>query len=275
MCIFLPESDNDSTTTFSPTKSANRVVTVKTLEDIRIEKIQAESAALYYESGGVNDLRSRIADRMRNPVRKVSLQHLDWTKTDNIRHQKRLNDDQIASLLGDGSLRKKRKIVVANGDGNLKILLGRKLSTSQVSVTITPKSRMVSETCDAKDNVSDIKIKTLAEIRAERQRKDKEEAEVSSTSAGYTPTVDQDYAPVQYEVEKQSTSPKKRIKLKRSQQAIADDNSYNKTSRKRYDEDDEDILEDNLLQDSDSDDLDVNLNADEDLLLEVDNFSDK
>lgn len=44
-CI-LAESDNESTPTFSPIK-CQRAVKVKTLEEIKLEKIQAESAAYY------------------------------------------------------------------------------------------------------------------------------------------------------------------------------------------------------------------------------------
>lgn len=48
-CI-LVESDNESTPTFSPIKS-QRAVKVKTLEEIKLEKIQAESAAYYSYQG--------------------------------------------------------------------------------------------------------------------------------------------------------------------------------------------------------------------------------
>nr|CAH7767912.1 unnamed protein product [Callosobruchus chinensis] len=387
---FEEESDNDSMPTFSPTKSTNRVVTVKTLEDIRLENIQAESAAFYscyneerdlrsripyrmrdpvrkasfhspvctksdnnfrpqkrlnddeiasmLDESGVRDLRFRIPYRMRDPGRKVSFHPPGCTKSDNnirpqkrlnddeiasmlddsgvkdlrfripyrmrdpgrkvsfhppvctksdnnFSPQKRLNDDEIASMLGDAPQRKKRKIIVEDADGNVQILLNRKLSASQVYVTITPESRVVRETWHEKQNVSDIKIKTLAEIRAERLRRDTEEAEVSSTSAGYTPAVDQDHLPVQYEFNQQSTIPKKTIKLRRSQQVVTDDSVGNTSGsdgfkrsslcKKDYGGEDEDLLEDKLLQDSDSDDLEVNLDADEDLLLEVDSVSDE
>lgn len=51
-CI-LAESDNESASSVSPAKSkANqRVVKVKTLEEIKLEQIQAESAAYYSYSG--------------------------------------------------------------------------------------------------------------------------------------------------------------------------------------------------------------------------------
>lgn len=46
-CI-LAESDSEfGSTTYSPLKTPNRIVKVKTLEEIKLEKIQAESAALY------------------------------------------------------------------------------------------------------------------------------------------------------------------------------------------------------------------------------------
>lgn len=51
-CI-LAESDNESASSVSPVKNrANqRVVKVKTLEEIKLEQIQAESAAYYSYSG--------------------------------------------------------------------------------------------------------------------------------------------------------------------------------------------------------------------------------
>ncbi|CAH1970635.1 unnamed protein product [Acanthoscelides obtectus] len=253
---------------FSPTKSSNRVVTVKTLEEIRLEKIQAESAALYNYSPEEDLLRSRIEQRMQNAERKVSLEPLERQKYKNaFRPEKRLSDDQIASILGDDSLRKKQKIVVENGDGNLKILLGRKFCTSQVSVTITPESRLVKETSDPHD-VSDIRIKTLAEIRAERQKKEKEESEVTSTSAGFTPFSEQDPIAKEESVE-QKMNLKRKIKLRRpNQREVIEKSNFKRPSgsKKGYDED---ALEDELLQDSDSD-LDMSINA-EDLLLEMDN----
>ncbi|KAK7871627.1 hypothetical protein R5R35_001814 [Gryllus longicercus] len=65
---FEEESDNESVPTSTPTKKPQKNVHVKTLEEIRLERIQAESAAFYSykESGpssGVSDLRSRLAPR--------------------------------------------------------------------------------------------------------------------------------------------------------------------------------------------------------------------
>lgn len=50
-CI-LAESDNESAPTQSPVKTS-RSVKVKTLEEIRLEKIQAESAAYYSYPGKI------------------------------------------------------------------------------------------------------------------------------------------------------------------------------------------------------------------------------
>ncbi|KAJ3659273.1 hypothetical protein Zmor_010970 [Zophobas morio] len=67
---FEEESDNESAPTNSPVKSSNRVVKVKTLEEIKLEKIQAESAAYYSYSEGdavshdADDLRQRIWERV-------------------------------------------------------------------------------------------------------------------------------------------------------------------------------------------------------------------
>lgn len=48
----LAESDTEfGPTTYSPLKIPNRIVTVKTLEEIKLEKIQAESAAFYSYNG--------------------------------------------------------------------------------------------------------------------------------------------------------------------------------------------------------------------------------
>lgn len=58
----LAESDNESVPTTTPTKKPQKNVHVKTLEEIRLERIQAESAAFYgYERP--NDLRSLISTR--------------------------------------------------------------------------------------------------------------------------------------------------------------------------------------------------------------------
>ncbi|XP_049791064.1 zinc finger CCCH domain-containing protein 11A-like isoform X1 [Schistocerca nitens] len=68
---FEEESDNESVPTTTPTKKPQRKVHVKTLEEIRLERIQAESAAFYGygdDGGGSapqapSDLRSKISRR--------------------------------------------------------------------------------------------------------------------------------------------------------------------------------------------------------------------
>ncbi|XP_064215103.1 zinc finger CCCH domain-containing protein 11A isoform X2 [Tribolium castaneum] len=75
---FEEESDNESAPTNSPIKSNHRAVKVKTLEEIKLEKIQAESAAYYsYPEDDGEDLRQRIWERLstKNPGFGLKRQH--------------------------------------------------------------------------------------------------------------------------------------------------------------------------------------------------------
>nr|XP_022912839.1 zinc finger CCCH domain-containing protein 11A-like isoform X2 [Onthophagus taurus] len=140
---FEEESDNESAPTHSPVKTPHGVK-VKTLEEIRLEKIQAESAAFYSypEFEGTNDdLRERILKRITTKKseenqnqQKPSIEVLTLTE---IRKRKRLHFDPTNESLDD-TLGKKQK------------------------VTIKVKKD---------DDFNIVKVKTLEEIRAERAKK--------------------------------------------------------------------------------------------------------
>lgn len=135
MCV-LAESDSESVPTSSPTKqSSNRVVRVKTLEEIRLERIQAESAAYYsyptekQEKKEDDDLRNRITKRV--TLRKTTGPDFKVLSLDEIRKRKNNESDE----------------------------------------EILSKIPKISEDDNKEDEEGVIKIKTLAEIRAEREQR--------------------------------------------------------------------------------------------------------
>ncbi|XP_050502298.1 zinc finger CCCH domain-containing protein 11A isoform X2 [Diabrotica virgifera virgifera] len=180
---FEEESDNESMPTYSPAKHKERICTVKSLEEIRLEKIQAESAAYYSYSddsfqydGQANMMRERIFSRMQNK--------LPTERTVVI--PKRQNDSQFVPTLP-----KKRRLVFHNEDGNLEIRINKgknKLMPKTNSIhklERTIENHLYRQTNHKKSlpvntetNLEDIKIKTLDEIR--RERKTKEETVVTS-----------------------------------------------------------------------------------------------
>lgn len=106
--MFLPESDNESVP--SPVKSQPKVPLCKTYEQMRLEEIQAESAAYYsYEAG--NDAKlfrktRRISNRWVNslkveqPVKKLDFQVLSLEE---IRRRKKEKELVAKALLMDTS----------------------------------------------------------------------------------------------------------------------------------------------------------------------------
>ncbi|XP_025835060.1 zinc finger CCCH domain-containing protein 11A isoform X2 [Agrilus planipennis] len=149
---FEEESDNESATTNSPTKfnQPQRVVKVKTLEEIRLEKIQAESAAFYSYPG--SDQVTII------PVHQLE----EDTKTQDLRARilQRLNikvDDKPNIINLEDN--RKRKINLAPSE----------LESKQAIARIKKKKITFSNQKEDVD-ISEIKIKTLAEIRAEKQK---------------------------------------------------------------------------------------------------------
>ncbi|RZC37721.1 zinc finger CCCH domain-containing protein 11A-like [Asbolus verrucosus] len=102
---FEEESDNESAPTNSPIKSSHRVVKVKTLEEIKLEKIQAESAAYYsYPENektlhDADDLRQRIWER-------ISSKNISTRKADNPAFAKKRALESLNIL---GPLTKKQK----------------------------------------------------------------------------------------------------------------------------------------------------------------------
>ncbi|XP_031339323.1 zinc finger CCCH domain-containing protein 11A-like isoform X2 [Photinus pyralis] len=164
---FEEESDNESAPTNSPAKpNQTRVVKVKTLEEIRLEKVQAESAAYYFYPGSdesrslemesADDLRQRILKRLNIKTDEVPAPPtFEILSLDEIRKRKKKYGDTDFEnpTEGDIGIKVKRQ----------KVFLSNKPST----------------------DITDIKIKTLAEIRAEKGKgvtADDGCFEVSSTS---------------------------------------------------------------------------------------------
>ncbi|KAK5643587.1 hypothetical protein RI129_007432 [Pyrocoelia pectoralis] len=166
---FEEESDNESAPTNSPAKpNQTRVVKVKTLEEIRLEKIQAESAAYYFYPGSdeagalelesADDLRQRILKRLNIKTDEACPSPtFEILSLDEIRKRKKRSIEMDFENPDDADVNLKSK--------KQKIVLPNKAST----------------------DITDIKIKTLAEIRAEKSLNknanlDEGCFEVSSTS---------------------------------------------------------------------------------------------
>lgn len=183
-------------------------------------------------------------------------------------------------ILGDESLRKKPKIVYQNEDGNFQVILSKRTNNNEISITIDEQlnnKRIVKQRkpCDKKD-INDIKVKTLAEIRAERNAKkdsdhtmtqqEKEEAEVTSTS---------EENDIPMDVSNESTENNRKIKIRRRLPSPSNE-TENKVHTTDYKSNNQEVSEDKLLDDididddDDEDDYDITLKAEEDLLNEVD-----
>lgn len=196
-------------------------------------------------------------------------------------------------------MRKKTKIVFDSGDGNLQVMLNKDNQERKGAIThtgnVNKPNRKLSTTVIPE--VEHIKVKTLAEIRAERNAKldtlnqEVEEAEVSSTSKEEIPVKEE----MQVDLpEQQAISPgasmsplvKRRIRLRRklpvsenvmsssTNSANVDISNSNDTSEdtrlKSEPQEEEKILDDVLLLEEDDDDYDITLKAEEDLLNDLD-----
>ncbi|CAH1174049.1 unnamed protein product [Phaedon cochleariae] len=301
---FEEESDNESGPTFSPNK--NRIVTEKTMEEIKLEKIQAESAAYYsyydqdpYPSETpehtVDDMRLRIFNRMLTnnsmPERIVTLPQSfrPNTRPTQTTSMKRLSDDQLANILGDESLRKKQKIVFKDDDGRVKVTLNNKSippSRPLVTMANNPRSRIpkprhqhTKQLPTIQPSIANIKIKTLAEIRAEKQKlastQERMEQEVTSTCS-------------EENLQEHREKTKRRIKLLRKfPVSSASSASVDETTISGSDEnallqmdqwDGESVssktIDERLLLEEDDDEDNVTLKAEEELLNEIDDYLD-
>lgn len=171
MCV-LAESDNESIPTSSPIKQ-NLRVRVKTLEEIRLEKIQAESAAYYSyptektteTTDTSDDLRSRIIKRLNTkPTPSTDFEILSL---DQIRKRKIKNDN--VSTLNE--------------------------------VDIVPNKQI--KTC-VNSNQSDFKIMSLAEIRAAKMKLKDENIEEQLTKSDTQ--VRKKHSPIVFNETKELTS---------------------------------------------------------------------
>ncbi|XP_044253851.1 zinc finger CCCH domain-containing protein 11A-like isoform X2 [Tribolium madens] len=224
---FEEESDNESAPTNSPIKSNHRAVKVKTLEEIKLEKIQAESAAYYsYPEDDGEDLRQRIWERFssKNAGRKTDLFGI-----------KRQHETNIT-----GPLSKKPK--------------------------------------KTETDVSEIKIKTLEEIRAERAKKASQTLDAINTAIC-------DSCVSSSTEDTQNGTKKAKIKLQREPPYIQEKKEEKQTNETKVEVDkasdsDVDMNQSNnnktadeilLLQDDD-DNCNVSLKEEERLLNDLDEF---
>lgn len=182
MWCILAESDNESASTISPSKvNQSRTVKVKTLEEIRLEKIQAESAAYYSYPGeldvlyfyfivkftvwlvrniflGVqettdgtaledaNDLRTRIMKRLNIKLDEAAdMKDFQVLSLDEIRKRKKRKTEH-KSLFDDNT---EEDLDQANDAKKQRVILNKNVA----------------------DNLSTVKVKSLAEIRAEKLSK--------------------------------------------------------------------------------------------------------
>ncbi|KAF5308901.1 hypothetical protein FQR65_LT00601 [Abscondita terminalis] len=300
---FEEESDNESAPTNSPAKpNQTRVVKVKTLEEIRLEKIQAESAAYYFYPGAAvpqeteaeidngDDLRQRILHRL------------------NIKNEEVPQNFEILSL---SEIRKRKKRNVE---------FDAEMENVEENVPVK-KQKIAFQYKKIAPDVDQIKIKTLAEIRAEKNsRKNADEGcfEVSSTSnvedaeMGEVPIMANESLPAKRKRRKVSSSTDtaaggkvklQRIRLNKNavESTSTDDNTklipteetkvqleieHNEIVGKDIEESDEETFENVgvrhdsssklddilLLDDEDIESATINLKAEEDILKDIDDL---
>ncbi|KAJ8938728.1 hypothetical protein NQ318_005582 [Aromia moschata] len=186
---FEEESDDESAPTFSPAK--NRLVRVKTLDEIKLEKIQADVAA-YYSYHGQNsppqppadtdDLRQRIVRRIISkgqPSQERSVSHKPLPSERN-RIYKRLNQDTV---LGDDPLRKKPKIVHCNNEGLFQVTVNKPQASSDLRGAGTSQNQKDRQPRGARHKDKNLGGNTgRAKAHSRVVATAEEEAEVSSTS---------------------------------------------------------------------------------------------
>ncbi|XP_074038782.1 uncharacterized protein isoform X4 [Leptinotarsa decemlineata] len=236
---FEEESDNESGPSNSPNKNGNRIVTVKTLEEIKLEKIHAEAAAYY-------------------------------------------------SYFGDESLRKKPRIVFDREAENLEVTLSKKPAKVYYSLAHDPNRKVTRRKLPINSpNLSDIKIKTLAEIRAEKQARalneintEESDQEVTSTSMEENP-VENNHKENSEKHTKNATL-RKKIKLRRPVLDLASERNEEESDVLKNDQMDTSTelcdadnfsgkaIDEHLLLESDDDDESVTLKVEEELLNDFD-----
>lgn len=205
---------------------------------------------------------------------------------------------------GDDSLRKKQKLVFEDGDGNLQVTLNKKKQARKPSTILSdnPNRPFKRNVKIQEQEVENIKIKTLAEIRAERNARlnkieeEREESEVSSTSKEEGPlreAMDVD-EPQQNVISTSSSSNPlvRKIRIRRklplsenvmSSSTNTISTNYDPLAGTNHAKDrntnlkgitespnEEKILDDVLLLEEDDDDYDITLKAEEDLLNDID-----
>lgn len=184
-CI-LAESDNESTPTFSPIK-CQRSVKVKTLEEIKLERIQAESAAYYSYQGtkltfftflAIYYIKALIYILFLDGL-KQNEDFMELSEADDLR-QRILS--RFNSLQTDTRPNQEFSIL------SLKDIRKRKMKEQLSKNNIDPKRQKF--TYDKSDDIdlNNVKIKTLSEIRAEKAQRvvDKrkaDEEEITSTNS--------------------------------------------------------------------------------------------
>ncbi|XP_045479366.1 zinc finger CCCH domain-containing protein 11A-like isoform X2 [Harmonia axyridis] len=193
---FEEESDTESIPSRSPRKLPQKKVRVKTLEEIRLERIQEESAAYFAysldcpENDTVEDLRRNLIRKRKkdneeyplNLAKKLRLDNCSDNNTEIYLDSKMCNVfSKINNNEQEEMTQEQKKSVYAN-KGTLR---DRKIKNNDLC---SIQSRGIKRnTRGAKRKMESIKIKTLEEIRAEKMKKKESEStelveEISSTT---------------------------------------------------------------------------------------------
>ncbi|XP_017772677.1 PREDICTED: zinc finger CCCH domain-containing protein 11A-like isoform X2 [Nicrophorus vespilloides] len=249
---FEEESDNESAPTQSPTKK-QRIVNIKTLEEIKLEKIQAESAAYYSyadstekEDLDAEKIRIRIMRRINSSKQQESTENdiskIQILSLEEIRKRKQRNVELIPI-----------EVVPARKQ---KIVLNKKRNIEQLDHT---KVYSLNEIVELENKTAKRKCFENEEPYAKLVKLDYSDSEVSSTS----------------KIEGRSSEESSRIQCvvspvirNQSNDSTNNNESYN-SSIVRFDSN---KLDDLLLEDDDYEMGSVNLKAEEDILKDIDNL---
>ncbi|KAJ8963928.1 hypothetical protein NQ314_005257, partial [Rhamnusium bicolor] len=265
---------------------------VTAVDSLVVNFEEGQDPVFHAPSSNGNDLRQRI-------IRRIISKELPQERTvtiktyphERIKTNKRLSNDELATILGDESLRKKQKIVHQKNDGNFQIVLKKRLSETDASSELNDelctlrmkKSKTVSDERQ-EPPVENIKIKTLDEIRAERNAKreylyitddskskvitaeEKEEAEVSSTSID--DTVNQSTNDTLEKQIKDNIMPRRKIKLRRKLPTLEESTVLT------YDKDENRVSTNNIRLNAKEED-ELLSSEDEDKILEEEEISGK
>ncbi|XP_023013977.2 uncharacterized protein isoform X3 [Leptinotarsa decemlineata] len=242
------------------------------------------------------DLRQRIFDRMilnkTLPERIVTLPQSEKPNMTFITTlnppKRRLSNDELANILGDESLRKKPRIVFDREAENLEVTLSKKPAKVYYSLAHDPNRKVTRRKLPINSpNLSDIKIKTLAEIRAEKQARalneintEESDQEVTSTSMEENP-VENNHKENSEKHTKNATL-RKKIKLRRPVLDLASERNEEESDVLKNDQMDTSTelcdadnfsgkaIDEHLLLESDDDDESVTLKVEEELLNDFD-----